>query len=97
MAMSSAAVAGGTYTKRWDVSATADADTGDVTIAHGLGAAPADVTLTPLLAAGYLAQWVLKSVDATNIVITKASTQASSGNAAASVRVTARLPHSAAA
>lgn len=94
MAMSAAAGVAGTYLKTWNVTATADSDTGDVTIPHGFGAAPVDVQTQPLLLAGTLGGWSLKSIDATNIVVNKGATTTGSGNASASLRVTARLAHS---
>jgi len=94
MAMSAAAGLAGTYTKTWNVTATADADTGDLVIPHGFSAAPALAFLTPLLNAGLLSNWSVKTIDATNITVNKGATAVGSGNAGASVRVTAMLPHS---
>lgn len=92
MAVSNAAVFAGTDYKTFDVTATADADT-TATIAHGFGAAPAEVSLRPLLANHYVSQWTVSAVDATNITLTK-GTGVGSGNAGAQVRVQARRPHS---
>lgn len=94
MAMSSTVAYAGTNTRTFDVIASADADSGDLVITHGLGAAPVDVTITPLLGAGGTANWSVKTITSTTITITKNSTAAGSGNAAAQLRVTARLPHS---
>lgn len=93
MAMSAAAVFAGTTTKTWNVIASADGDTGTLVIAHGFGAAPALVMLTPLLTAGTLSGWSA-AIDATNITLTKGTTAAGSGNAGAQLRVIAQIPHS---
>lgn len=94
MAITAAAGFAGTNTKTWNVTATADADTGDFAVAHGFGVAPALAFLTPLLNAGLLANWSVKSIDATNITLNKGATAVGSGNAGASVRLTVMLPHS---
>lgn len=77
-----------------DVIATADADV-TATIPHGLGAAPAEVTITPMLsqALAALSAWAVTTIDATNVVCTKLAT-AGSGNAAVQLRVVAKRPHS---
>lgn len=94
MAITVTTILAGTYTFIADVVASADGDTVTGAIAHGLGVAPSDVTLCPLLqAAAEAAAWALTTRDATNIELTKATT-AGSGNASASVRVVARVPHS---
>ena len=92
MAVTPSAVYAGTYTKSWDVVASADGDTAG-TITHGFGGAPADVNLLPLRAEAYGSQWVVSSITSLLIVLGKTSA-ASSGNATAQVRVIARLPHS---
>lgn len=75
-----------------DVTATADADT-TATIPHGLGAAPQEVTLTPLLQApGALSAWAATTINATNVVLTK-STAVGSGNAGAQLRCIIKRPH----
>lgn len=91
MAVTASAVYAGTYTKSWDVIASADGDTAG-TITHGFGSTPAVVTLTPLRAEAYGSQWTATAGTAT-IVLGKTSA-ASSGNATAQVRVIASLPHS---
>lgn len=76
-----------------DVIASADADT-TATIPHGLGAAPEEVTITPLLQApAALSLWAATTIDATNVVLTKATTMGS-GNAGNQVRVIIKRPHS---
>lgn len=83
--------AGAQAVRIYDVIATADADT-TATIAHGMGVAPEDIQLTPLLqAVALLAGWAVTTKDATNVILTKATT-AGSGNAGASVRVVVRRP-----
>lgn len=87
MAVSTAEVGSGVDTRIFDVIATADADT-TATIAHGFQSTPeyAILTwLTPAAASARLSLWTA-ALDATNVVLTKATT-AGSGNAAAQVRV----------
>lgn len=67
------------------VTATADADT-TATITHTLGAAPDEVTITPLITAGYTSQWTLTTLGVTTVTLTK-GTAAGSGNASAQIRV----------
>ena len=75
-----------------DVTATADADT-TATIPHALGVIPLDVSITELdQAAGALSLWAVTTIDATNVVCTKATT-ASSGTAGAQLRVAIKVPH----
>ena len=76
-----------------DIIADADGDAASPNIPHGLGVAPLDVTITPLLqvAAG-LSLWAATTIDATNIVVSK-SVAVGSGVAGAQLRVTARTPH----
>lgn len=70
------------------------ADGADVTsgnIAHGLGAVPKEVEIAPRsAAAAAVPRWAATTIDATNIVITRDA----GGAAAATVRVTAKRPHS---
>lgn len=91
-ATSATVVFTGTDTIIRDVIATADADT-TLVIAHGLGAAPAEVTMTPLLSQALtaLAAWTV-AIDATNLTLTKLAS-VGSGNAAAQLRVIAKRPH----
>lgn len=85
-------VVAGTYMKSWDIIADADADVAAV-ITHGFGAAPVDISLVPLNTDFFVSTWTLGVVDATEINLAKANA-VGSGNAAAQVRVIARLPHS---
>lgn len=76
-----------------DVAATADADT-TATIPHALGVVPLDVALTPLLQVGAaLSLWAATTIDATNVVGTKAIT-AGSGVAGDQARFIISRPHS---
>lgn len=87
-------VLAGAYTFIADVEATADADTDTGSVAHGLGAAPQDVSLAALLQAeAAVSAWAVTTIDATNLVLTK-GTGAGSGGAGDQVRVVAKLPHS---
>jgi xanthosine utilization system XapX-like protein len=85
------------------ITATADKT---VTFPHGLGAistaavvaamrgvGPLDVALLPLTADFYLCDWILSSVNLTNVVLVKRS-QSLSGGAAPSTRLTIKRPHS---
>lgn len=77
-----------------DVEATADADVTTGNVAHGLGAAPAHVTVTNLLqASAALSAWAVTTIDAVNLVGT-ASNAVGSGAAGDQVRIAAMLPHS---
>jgi hypothetical protein len=82
----------GTYTKSWNIIASADTDVAAV-IPHGFGAIPKNVVLVPLLANAYVSTWTVGVVDATNINLVKANA-VGSGNVAAQVQVVAQLPHS---
>lgn len=92
MAVTASAVLAGTTTKVWDVTATAD-DTEAGTITHGLGAAPAVVTLTPLVSQGVSSVWRV-AIGASTLVVTKSSVASSGLSGTAQIRVTAMLPHS---
>lgn len=93
MAVTVTPVLSGANTHVADVEATADADT-TATIPHGLGAAPTVVVLTGLAqVAAALSLWSATTINATNVVLTKATT-AGSGAAGNQVRMTASLPHS---
>lgn len=74
--------------------ATIAASTSDVSsgnIAHGLGAAPLEVEITPVTAdVATIPSWAATTIDATNIVLTRDST----GAAASTVRLVAKRPHS---
>lgn len=91
MATSSVAVVNNANYKSWNIIATADGDT-TLVIAHGFGAIPDAVFLTPLTAAGRLSDWIA-ATDATNITLTK-TTVGSSGAAPAQLKVVAMRPHS---
>lgn len=82
----------GTDTFIADVSYTATADK-TATIAHTLGAAPGEVTLTPLAPEPfYVGQARVTTINTTNVIVTKTSVAASS-NAAAAIRVIIKRPH----
>ena len=70
------------------VIATADSDT-TATLTHTLGAAPDEVTITPLIAAGHTSLWTLTTLGATTVTLTK-GTAVGSGNASAQIRVVCR-------
>lgn len=91
MAVTPTAVLAGTDFKTWDVVASADSDTAG-TITHGFGAAPANVTIRPVLATAYTCRWCIASVSATEIILSKISVT-SSGSTAAQIRVQASRPH----
>lgn len=93
-AVSIASTFTGTDTVIRDVTATADADT-TATIPHGLGVAPAEVTITKTLSQALAAEssWAVTTIDATNVVCTKLAT-VGSGNAAAQLKVIIKRPHS---
>lgn len=92
MAISSTTQFGtGADTRIFRVIATATADK-TATLAHTLGASPAEITLTPLLLPGVVSGWFLSSRNTTNIVLVKRSTAASS-NAGAQLEVLVKRPH----
>lgn len=101
MAMTAAAVTKPTGTRPYssmsifDVTATADGDTGNLVIAHGLGVIPEKVDLEPILAAGPLSNWseTPASRSITNITLVKNATATGSGNASAQLRVYIQKPH----
>lgn len=85
----------GSFSRTWDVTATADADT-TITFAHGLSgvtSANANLSLTALTAAGALATWQRGTVDATNVTLNK-STAVGSGAAPVQLRVHLWVNHS---
>lgn len=92
MAVTVAAVYAGTYSKTWNITAGADADT-DATISHGFASTPQLVSFTPLLPIAYTALWVLSTVNASVIILGKTSAGTSSSTSA-QLRVKAELPHS---
>ncbi len=82
----------------WIASLTClDADVGPTNFAHGISAGvPNAVTLTPMLAIANWGGWAA-TLDATNVVISKANVVASggtTGGTTAVMRVEVRLPHS---
>jgi hypothetical protein len=91
MAFTPTAVFAGVDFKSWDLQAL-DADVGG-NITHGFGAAPADVYLLPLLPAAYTGTWTVTVINTTIITVAK-GTATGSGDAAASVRLYVRRPHS---
>lgn len=75
----------------FDVTATADADTGgDVT--HGLGIVPEVYWMVPLLAAYYTSVWTITAVSSTVVTVTK-GTAVGSGTANAQMRLFVERPH----
>ena len=95
MAVTVTTILAGTSTFIADITATADADSTTGNVAHGLGAAPLDVSLCMLqvLATTAIPSWAITTKDATNLVAQKA-TGVGSGVAGAQVRMRASLPHS---
>lgn len=101
MAITSAAVTKPTGTRPqknmavFDVTATADGDTGNLVIAHGLNVIPAYVDMVPITAAGLLSSWswTPASSSTTNITIVKNTTTTGSGAAPAQLRVFVFKPH----
>lgn len=92
MAVSISTVLAGVNAHVAEVEASADADT-TATIPHGLPAAPDMVSVVPLQAAARTSDWIVTTIDGTNIVLEK-TTGAGSGAAGVQVRVVALLPHS---
>ena len=76
----------------FDVEATLDADT-TIAIAHGLRVVPETYWFVELLAAAYLSQWTITTVDATNITLVK-GTGVGSGAAGAQLRLFVARPQS---
>lgn len=93
MAVTITTVLAGADTFIFDVEATADGDTGTGAVAHGLGTAPLMVTLTPLLAAARVSDWIVSAVDATSVTLAK-TTAAGGGATGNQVRCVVRRPHS---
>lgn len=63
----------GSFSRTWDVTATADADT-TITIPHGLSGvtgATANLSLVPLSPVSVLSSWWLDSINGTNLVLSK--------------------------
>lgn len=89
-------VLAGTDMSVFDVVASADGDAA-ATIVHGLGAAPLEVQLLPMLSLALTAlpMWAapLATIDATNVVLAKL-TSTGSGSATKQLRVICKRPHS---
>jgi hypothetical protein len=82
----------GTDTFISDVAFTATKDK-TATIAHGIGATPQDVQMSPLQPEPfYVGRAAITTINTTNVIVTKLSTAASS-NAAAAIRVIIKRPH----
>lgn len=77
----------------FDVEATADGDAGSGSVAHGLGAIPLIVLITPLLAAARTSNWILGTLSDTAVEITK-TTATGSGATGNQVRCVVMRPHS---
>lgn len=94
MAMSSAIILAGANIFVAQVTATADADAG-LNIAHGLGATPLLFSITPAFfpQEARVSNWVVASIDATNINVTKTQ-DVGSGFPAAQLQVQVNRPHS---
>lgn len=73
-----------------DIEKALDADVGPLDVPHGLQAAPARVSLTPLLAQAHLSEFIVTGIDAVNIELT-ATNAVGSGVAADQLRVSAEL------
>ncbi len=85
----------GNFSRTWDVTATADADT-TITIPHGLQGvtdATANLSLVPLTPVGVLSAWWRGSVDGTNLVLNK-DLVVGSGAPTAQLRVHLWVNHS---
>lgn len=90
-AVTIANVLDGTTAKIVDVTATADADTQAV-ITHSFGVAPLTVTLTPMVAAARVSDWIVLSIGTTNVTVGK-TTGTTSGDAGVQLRVDLQMPH----
>lgn len=85
----------GEFSRSFDVTATADADT-TVAITHNITGATASnlkVCFEPLLAAHYTSQWTVTGRTSTTVTLTK-GTGSGSGNASAQTRVHIWREHS---
>jgi hypothetical protein len=76
----------------WQITATADGDTG-IDIPHDLGGSPQEFWIQPLAPAARISDWVVDSANANTINIRKTTT-AGSGFAGVQAIVFVRLPHS---
>jgi len=92
MAVTVANIISGTLLHKGSVIATADGDT-TATIPHGLPAIPDEVVIERLTGAAILSDWLITTVDATNVVLTK-TTAAGSGAAPIQINVVSKVIHS---
>lgn len=90
MAITNTTVLAGTTTFIVDTEATAAGDVSTGNMAHGLGAIPLDVSITPLLLDFYTKTPFVATLDATNVVLTLAN---AGGVANAQIRTRVSLPH----
>ena len=72
-----------------DIEKALDADVGPLDVPHGLGAAPARVNITPLMAEEHLSEFIVSGIDAVNIEL--ATNVVGSGANGDQLRVTAEL------
>ena len=94
MAVTNTAVFAGTYSKSWNVIATADTDTAGV-VSHGFGVAPALVWLVPLLSANFYGkQWALGTVNTSVINLVAVSFTGGGLTSTPQLQAIAMLPHS---
>lgn len=87
--------ASGAYRSTFTVESTADADT-TATFAHGLSGVTRDnsmVILEPAAPAAQISLWCVQSLDATNVVLRKATTDGS-GAAGSQLRASVQRVHS---
>lgn len=76
----------------FDIIADADGDT-VVNVSHTLGEIPQVVTLTPVIAAARLSEWIVTDKDSSNVELTK-TTAAGSGSASVQLQVAVSRSHS---
>ncbi len=80
-------------TFRFDIIATADADTTTGDVAHGLPATPTEYYITPIGTPGGLSVWKFTAApNATNVNLTK-GVAVGSGDAAIQAHVVCKVPH----
>ena len=90
MALTNTTILAGTTTFIVDTEATAAGDITTGNIAHGLGAVPLDVSVTPLLLDFYTKQPFVVTLDITNVVLTLVN---AGGVANDQIRTRVSLPH----
>lgn len=93
MTVTVAAAFAGTYSKSWNVTASADTDLAG-TVSHGFGVAPALVWLVPLLVGFYTKQWTVGTVTASTIPLVAISATGGGVAGTPQLQVIAMLPHS---